>query len=367
MPTKKELQERIAKIQNEIKKIPYHKGTEHHIGLLKARLAKLKEELKEIEWKKTGKGGGKGFALKKHGDATVVLVGFPSVGKSSLLNRITGVSSKVAEYPFTTVSVVPGVLHYKGACIQIFDLPGIIKGASRGKGRGREVLSVARVADLIVLVVDSSEPESLKDLWKELYETGLRLGEKPPRIKIEKRQRGGIEIVGKTTLSSALLKDILRSFGYHNAKVTILEPDISTDRFIDAIFSNRVYLPYLLVFSKADLLSEEQKEKLKKEFPKALFVSNKTGKGIKELKEAIFKALGLIRVFLRPDISAPPSTDPLILKKGSTVKDLVFRLFGENVKIKGAKVEGKSVRFKNQLVSLSHILEDKDTVFLLKE
>jgi small GTP-binding protein len=72
-------------------------------------------------------------------------VGFPSVGKSTFLSKITKTKSEVAAYSFTTLTAIPGVLEYGGAEIQILDLPGIIEGASEGKGRGRQVISAAKV------------------------------------------------------------------------------------------------------------------------------------------------------------------------------------------------------------------------------
>ena len=84
-----------------------------------------------------------------------MLVGFPSVGKSTLLNNITNAESKVGAYQFTTLDIVPGVMEHKNAKIQVFDIPGIITGASSGKGRGKEILSVARTADLILVVLDT--------------------------------------------------------------------------------------------------------------------------------------------------------------------------------------------------------------------
>jgi len=89
------------------------------MGLLKAKLAKLKRELIEGPGGAKGGGGsaGEGFDVSKSGDARVGLIGFPSVGKSTLLCKLTGTFSKVAAYEFTTLTCIPGVVKYKGAKI----------------------------------------------------------------------------------------------------------------------------------------------------------------------------------------------------------------------------------------------------------
>lgn len=99
-----------------------------------------------------GSGGGVGFDVSKSGDARVALVGFPSVGKSTFLSKITKTKSEAAAYSFTTLTAIPGVLEYGGAEIQILDLPGIIEGASEGKGRGRQVISAAKVCDEVLIL-----------------------------------------------------------------------------------------------------------------------------------------------------------------------------------------------------------------------
>ena len=63
--------------------------------------------------------GGEGFDVQKAGDTRVGLVGFPSVGKSTLLTKLTGTFSEAAAYEFTTLTAIPGTLHYRGAKIQV--------------------------------------------------------------------------------------------------------------------------------------------------------------------------------------------------------------------------------------------------------
>ena len=103
-------------------------ATEYHLGLLKAKLAKYRSQLLEPS-KKSEKG--EGFDVLKSGDARVALIGFPSVGKSTLLSTLTHTESEAASYEFTTLTCIPGVIEYKGANIQLLDLPGIIEGASQ--------------------------------------------------------------------------------------------------------------------------------------------------------------------------------------------------------------------------------------------
>ena len=91
-----------------------NKATNYHLGTLKAKLAKLRNEL--FVESSGGGGGGEGFDVARNGDARVALIGFPSVGKSTLLGALTSTESEAAAYEFTTLTCIPGTLKYKGRC-----------------------------------------------------------------------------------------------------------------------------------------------------------------------------------------------------------------------------------------------------------
>ena len=164
--------EKIAAIELEMSRTQKNKATATHLGSLRAKLAKLQRELIDAAGPKGGPKG-EGFDVTKTGDCRVGLVGFPSVGKSTLLTKLTGVFSEAAAYEFTTLTCIPGVIRYRGAKIQLLDLPGIIEGASEGKGRGRQVIGVARSVDLVLMVVDAGSGKA--DRQRELLERELEV------------------------------------------------------------------------------------------------------------------------------------------------------------------------------------------------
>lgn len=342
----------IKRLEEEIRKTPYNKATEHHIGRLKAKLARLKEEYEKQRQKKSK---APAITLKKEGDASVFLVGFPSVGKSTLLNALTNAKSEVGDYDFTTLKPVPGMLKYKGANIQIVDVPGLIEGASKGKGRGREVLSFIRNADLIVIVVDVFTLHNIDVIKRELYEAGIRLDQNPPDVTIKKMERGGIKITSTVPLSldEKTIVDILKENKIHNAEVIIRE-DITIDRLIDAIMGNRVYIPSITVVNKIDLYQPELPDG-------AIPISAEKGINLDKLKEEIFRKLNFIRIYLKPPGGKPDFEEPLIMRRGCTVRDVCKKLHrGMLESFRYAKVWGKSVRYQGQRVGLDHVLEDED-------
>ena len=123
--------ERIKEIELELSRTQVNKATTTHIGMLKSQLSKLRTQLMMPAEGNSG-GGGQGFDVAKAGDGRVALIGFPSVGKSSLLNEVTDTKSEAAAYEFTTLTCIPGNLVINDTKIQMLDLPGIIEGAAGG-------------------------------------------------------------------------------------------------------------------------------------------------------------------------------------------------------------------------------------------
>lgn len=205
--------QKIAEIEAEMARTQKNKATNSHLGVLKAKIAKLKRELIEDGSKGSG-GAGEGFDVNKSGDTRVGMVGFPSVGKSTLLTKLTGTESLAAAYEFTTLTCIPGVLSYRGANIQLLDLPGIIEGAKDGKGRGRQVIGTARTCNLILIVLDSMKPLTHKRIIEnELEGVGIRLNKKPPHIVFKRKEGGGINM--QTTVQLTHLDLVTVTAGAH--------------------------------------------------------------------------------------------------------------------------------------------------------
>ncbi|KKQ45615.1 MAG: GTP-binding protein [Candidatus Woesebacteria bacterium GW2011_GWA1_37_8] len=349
-------EEIIEAVEKEIRETPYHKGTEHHIGMLRARLSRLRERLLEAYSRKSGGGGG--YSVKKQGDATIVLIGPPSAGKSTLLNKLTNAQSKVAPYAFTTVSVIPGMMYLRDAKIQILDVPGLIEGAEEGKGRGREVLSVARGADLLIIMSDVKRPIAIERIKKSLEKNGIRLNKEKPNIRIERKLQGGILIKSniRQNLTHETIKKVANELGVKNADITLNEK-LTIEQLIDAFSANRVYTKCFNILNKADEISDIPESDYQNN--NALLISAEKNIGIEELKEKIWKTLAFIRVYLVRNDEEPNLNNPLVTTKNKTLFDIALEIGSEFAEDKTrAKIWGTGAKFPGQEVSLSAKAQD---------
>jgi ribosome-interacting GTPase 1 len=346
-----DINQQIEEIQEVLRKTPHHKATNGFIGAMRAKISRLKDQQAESSSK--GGGGGSGYNIKKQGDATIVLIGPPSAGKSTLINLITNAESKVAAYAFTTVSVIPGMLKYKDAYIQILDVPGLIEGASIGKGRGREVLSVARGADLLVLMTDINRLGFLDKLVSELETAGIRINKQRPGVRVEKKISGGLSVRTnfKQEFDTQTVVDIASEFGIKNGDITIKEK-ITTDQLIDSMSKRIVYKPAVFVVNKADL-------KKGKRYDDLIYISADKNEGVEGLKERIWNSLNLVPVYLVERDEKPNKEKPMIMNSGDTLSDLANKIgteFAASTTL--AKIWGNGAKFEGQEMPLSTRVQD---------
>lgn len=347
-----------------------NKATAYHLGLLKAKLAKLKQEIINPK----GSGGGKpgeGFDVTKSGDARVGLIGFPSVGKSTLLTKLTGTESAVAAYEFTTLTCIPGTFRYKGCKIQLLDLPGIIEGAKDGKGRGRQVIAVARTCNLILIVLDASKPMTHKRIIeKELEGFGIRLNQKPPNIIIGRKDRGGVNVtfaVHCTKLDTRMVQAVCKEYKIVSADITLRE-DASVDQLIDAIEGNRVYCPCLYVLNKIDSITLEELELISR-VPHYVPIAAFKEWNFDELLEKVWQYLNMKRIYTKPKGQIPDYESPVVVPAHkSTVEEFCLRIHKSLLaQFNYALVWGHSVKHNPQKVGKEHVLEDEDIVQIVKK
>ncbi len=357
-----DLERRLEELNEQYSKTKYNKATNKYLGILRAKIAKVKKQMSSKR-----RNRGTGFAVKKTGDATVALVGFPNAGKSSVLIALTGVESKVAEYAFTTLTVIPGMLEINKAKIQFLDTPGLIEGAHIGRGGGRQIVSAIRVVDLILFIVDVNAYSDIPALIRELNDLGIDVSGKAGAIRIENRESGGITILKgpKAVKPTAEILDVLGQLGVHNANI-YAKGDFTVDELIEAAANEKASIKSIIALNKIDTNRNFERAKSVLESATGIpvvAISAKTGTGLQELKNEISRNLGLIRVYLKRKGEAPDMSNPLVVKEGSSLEDIARKVHDKMAsESKSAYVMGRSVRFGIQKVGLDHIAKDGDVV-----
>lgn len=365
--------EKIKNIELEMSRTQKNKATSSHLGQLKAKLCQLRREL--LEPSKAGGGKQPGFEVQRMGDARIGLVGFPSVGKSSMLTAFTGVQSEAAAYEFTTLTCIPGVIHYNDIRIQMLDLPGIIVGASAGRGRGRQVIATAKSCDIILMVLDPTKEDTQKQmLTQELENIGIRLNRRPPDVSFTKTNGGGLKFnstVPQTSFDRDTCASILQQYRIFNADV-VLHEEITADDFIDVIDGNRKYVKCLYVYNKIDMLDLATVDALARE-PHSVVISTHKKWNFDYLLKRLWDEMEVVRVYTKKKGEFPDFNDPLVItpQRGTKMIDVenAVTLLHKSLldDFKSAMVWGASVKTSPTLCGLKHKLADEDVIQINKK
>ncbi len=327
--------EKLSALQEMRSTAPSHKGAEKLRAEISGKIAKLKKEM-EKQKQQEKKSSGHSINVKKEGDGQIVILGVPNSGKSFLLKQLTGVDVFVAPYPFTTTKPEIGMMDYKGAKIQLVEVPAIIQGSSKGKANGTQLLSLARNADAIIIIYRTKEERDI--VINELKNVSIIVNRKKPKITINPSEYKSITVSGKQHLkmSEKEFEAALKSFGIFHASVLLEEA------------------------TTLQKLSEVLDHTL--EYKNCLLIKQDEYKDVDILKEKIFNLLERILVYTKKPGKAPDMSDPLVMKKGSIVGDVANLIHKEIAShIKHVRVWGSS-KFPGQRVSKDYKLKNEDII-----
>ncbi|MBL7214053.1 MAG: 50S ribosome-binding GTPase [Phycisphaerae bacterium] len=300
-------EDKLAALEEMLREIPKHKGTEHLQGDLKKRVSRLKAAMES--------GGQKGgtkhvdvFHVPKSGAGQVALVGMPNCGKSAILAALTHAPVHVADYPFATDKPVPGMALYEDVPIQLVDAPPITADfAPPG------LVNTYRAADLLAIVID---------------------------------------------LAGAVLEQMEVCTAYLDSHKLILEEGG------DAHLGRKTFV----IATKADITSAGTLETLKEltERPfEYIEISSETKAGQAVLMQRIFQMLDVVRVYAKKPHEEADMKEPFTLKCGSNVHDLAYHIHRELAdKLKTARAWNSPKIHDGQNVPREHILSDKEIIEL---
>ncbi|MCW4005898.1 MAG: 50S ribosome-binding GTPase [Candidatus Bathyarchaeota archaeon] len=365
---------KLQKYQEFLAAVPQHKGTLKLRGQVKKKMAIIRKDLDDKKKKGTGKSSGPKIFVEKGGAAQVALLGMTNVGKSSLLSALTNAKVPVSPVPFTSHEPVPSIMTYEDIQFQIVEAPAVMEGSAEGKVWGMATIGSARNADGIILMVDLADNpvQQLKLLREELEKARILLSRPKGRVEIDRRHTGvslRIILVGKlidTTMKE--VEELLRSYRINDAIVRI-SGEVTLEEVEDSIFESTIYKPALIIANKLDLPNAQAN--LKQLQTQAagkipiIAISAQKQTGLDQVGEALFKTMGIIRIYTKEPGAKEPSKNPFTLKKGSTLHDLAKNIHGEFVKdFAFARVWAKRLPFSPQKAGLTFVLDDGDIVEL---
>lgn len=296
-------EEKLVCLEEMLKTIPKHKGTEKMQADLKTRIARLKKEL-------AGSGGRSGarrgdwFHIEKQGAGQLAVFGAPNSGKSALVKTLTGLPAEVAAYPFTTTKPAAGMMKFEDVQIQLIDTPPVSAESPAW------LFHILRTCDILVWTIDLAD------------DAVLETTEQVQRLITENR--------------------------------IAFEP-------AEGVTSK----PVIRLGTKADDPQAQDRLQILREMigdVPLLPVSAETGAGLDDLRREAFHRLDILRVYTKRPGHQADFGDPVVLKTGATVLDAAYHLHKDFAqKLEFARLWNKA-GFDGQRVERAHVLQDRDVV-----
>jgi len=327
------LEEKLAALQDMLRIIPKHKGTDKMQADLKRRIAKTRDAIESQ--RRSGARSRPVYMVERQGAGQICLAGPPNAGKSQILHYLTNAEPEVADYPFTTTLPQPGMMQYENAAVQLLDLPPLYPDMSPSWLPG-----VLQASDGLVLVLSLASDDVL--------------------------------VEAEAVFSFLEQKSLRPVPGLSGESDNKLEENWSTADGDAGEGARRRRWPTLIAATKCDVADSHLRRQLLEEHLAAMLtvplplmeVSAVSGHNMEQLREAIWRMLGKIRVYTRTPGKEPDYTAPFIIDRGSTVLDAATAVHKEiAASLKYARVWGKNT-FDAQMVGRDHVLTDGDVIQL---
>ena len=305
--------EELKCLQDMLRELPKHKGTDKLQADLKQKISKAKKDAEAFT--KSGKKG-PSFKIPRQGAGRIIVLGGPNAGKSQLVCSLTRATPAVAEYPFTTREASPGMMPWEDVMIQLIDTPPITADLMEPYMQG-----LIRGSDLVLLMVDLSHDDGIEQCQEVLD----RLNATKTRI-------------GRETMLD--------------------EDDVGLS-----------YTRCFVVPNKIDAEGAPDRLELLHELCPIDFqefvISATESIGLEDLKKAAFMTLDVVRVYTKmPNQKEPDYEKPYTIRRGGTLQDVAEQIHKDFATgLKFARVWGSKVHAGTQ-VKGDYIVEDKDVVEL---
>lgn len=305
-------QEQVVCLQEMLKLIPKHKGTEKLQADLKTR---LKEAKSELDAEKKAPKAARSYRIPRQGAGTVLLIGGPNAGKSRIVRDLTNADVAVADYPYTTHEPAPAMMPWQDATVQLIDTPPVTESHIEPYLTG-----MVRAADAVALVMNGGSDDAPDETAAVVRQLEHRKTLLAPETAF-----------GEDDYSVLRVKTLL---------VVTRGDDPDCDTRLELF---REAVPTPLPVQKVELDRPASAE---------------------ELRHRLYELLGVVRVYTKAPGKPADRRDPFTIPRGGTVEDLAEKVHRDLAAIlKFARVWGESAR-DGQSVGREHVLCDGDLVEL---